>query len=272
MKFHSSVKSLSLCSSGSGENKSVALAVSEVKPPPPPEWEVRSRSILVKSGRPPRRGTFLRVQRITETLATHTLSSWPASAISVSLQLTAHIVCRISSGGTSPTGPQRDLTATGPDANPAQHVLYRQTKWLLMIIQVSHIPAGERLELHSKEHLSGGAEECGAWVAKTDQEPFFFFSSVVLQEIHDFHIKSQLIIMRSTTYCCMMTKLQIIFTFYEDISVLYTTTSKWRFLIYINISGASQQEIMQRSPKQQRKITKMAANSSPSSISEGPRS
>lgn len=175
MKFHSSVKSLSLCSSGSGENKSVALAVSEVKPPPPPEWEVRSRSILVKSGRPPRRGTFLRVQRITETLATHTLSSWPASAISVSLQLTAHIVCRISSGGTSPTGPQRDLTATGPDANPAQHVLYRQTKWLLMIIQVSHIPAGERLELHSKEHLSGGAEECGAWVAKTDQEPFFFF-------------------------------------------------------------------------------------------------
>lgn len=53
VKFHSSVKSLSLCSSGL-ENKTVALAVSEMKTPPF-EWEVRSLSNLVKSGRPPRR-------------------------------------------------------------------------------------------------------------------------------------------------------------------------------------------------------------------------
>lgn len=142
-------------------------------------------------------GTFLRVQRITETLATHTLSSWPASAISVSLQLTARIVCRISSGGTSPTGPQRDLTATGPDVNPAQHVLYRHTKWMFTIIQVSHIRAGERLELHSKEHLSGGAEECGAWVAKADQEAFFFFffsSQLFCRKLMIFILKSQLIL------------------------------------------------------------------------------
>lgn len=111
------------------------------------------------------RGTFLRVQGITERLATRTLSSWLSFAISVSLQLTGCIVCRIRSGGTSLIGPQRDLTATGTDLNPAQHVLYRPTKWVFTVIQVSHIPAVKGLELRSKQHLSGGLEEFGGWPA-----------------------------------------------------------------------------------------------------------
>lgn len=116
-----------------------------------------------------------------------TLSSWLSFAISVSLQLTGCIVCRIRSGGTSPIGPRRDLTATGTDLNPAQHVLYRPTKWVFTIIQVSHIPAVKGLELHSKQHLSGGLEESGGWpacLAEADQD-----LCSVLQEMIHFHIK-----------------------------------------------------------------------------------
>lgn len=50
---------------------------------------------------------------------------------------------------------------------------------MFTIIQVSHIRAVEGLELHRKQHLSGGLEEFGGGAAsldKTDQELFFFFS------------------------------------------------------------------------------------------------
>lgn len=170
VKFHNSVKSPSLCLFDF-KNTTPPLAVGKMKNP---ECEVRScwsRSWWNMDGC--HRGTFLRLQRITEKLATHTLSSWLAIAISVSLQLTVCIVCRIRSGGTSPTGPQSDLTATGTGFNPPQHVLQRQTKWLFTIIQVSHIPAREGLELRSKQHLSGRLEEFGggpACPAKADRE------------------------------------------------------------------------------------------------------
>ena len=120
------------------------------------EWE---RMCLTVDGC--HRGTFLRVQGITETLATRTLSSWLSSAISVSLQLTGRIVCRISSGGTSSTGLQRDLTATGTGPNPPVRVLWGHVKWKFTIIQVSHNPSEEGLELCRKQHLSGGLEEFG---------------------------------------------------------------------------------------------------------------
>lgn len=115
VKFHNSVKSLSLCLFDSKTRQS-ALTVSEVENP---RVEGEKLECIWWSMAGCHRGTFLRVLGITEKPATCTLSSFAI----VSLQLTVCIVCRIRSGETSPTGPLRDPTATGTGLNPAQHVL-----------------------------------------------------------------------------------------------------------------------------------------------------